>query len=395
MKGYRIFLFTSVALLGVYVLAEINRPRPLNWTMTLSADDRNPYGGYILFHSLQWIFPEAGISSYAQSDADELGDLHDSNTACLIFQPELELSYADLNALENYAAMGNYVFMVARDYRSWVLDSLQLEKTRESDPGIMDSEKVNFTNPWLREKKAFTYPASILDNYFLLKDSAAVTVLGTSDSGKVNFVRISIGGGAIYVSSAPICFTNIFMLKDNNAEYASRALSYLPREISKVHWKGFPVFGREASNSPLRYLLHEPSIKWAFWIGLGTMLFYGVFEAKRRQRMIPVIIPLQNTTLDFVRTVGNLYFNQHDNKNVAEKKINFLFEYIRSVFFIPNQALDDRFTDSLAAKSGVGKEDIGQLFKQIGQVQSAHAITDAELIALNQSIDLFYLNAKK
>ena len=37
---------------------------------------------------------------------------------------------------------------------------------------------------------------------------------------------------------------------------------------------------------------------------------------KRKQRIIPVIEPLKNSTVDFVHTVASVYFNAKDNWNI-------------------------------------------------------------------------------
>src|SRR5579871_5141807 len=84
-------------------------------------------------------------------------------------------------------------------------------------------------------------------------------------------------------------------------------------------------------------------LKWAYRIALITVIIFVFFEIKRRQRIIPVIEPLRNSTLDFVRTVGGVYFHQHNNKNIAEKKIQYFFEFIRSHFYLSTVYLDDEF----------------------------------------------------
>jgi len=47
-KGYFKFLLAFGLLFVIYVIAEINRPQAVDWTITLSKDDKNPYGGFIV-----------------------------------------------------------------------------------------------------------------------------------------------------------------------------------------------------------------------------------------------------------------------------------------------------------------------------------------------------------
>ena len=64
MKGYKKFIIAFIAIVTIYIVAEMNRPRPFNWELTLSKDDKDPYGGYILYQQLKDLFPRAEIKSY-------------------------------------------------------------------------------------------------------------------------------------------------------------------------------------------------------------------------------------------------------------------------------------------------------------------------------------------
>jgi hypothetical protein len=63
-KGYRSFIIIFSVLFILYVVAEINKPKPIDWTVTISRNDKNPYGGYIIYSQLKYIFPAAAIQSF-------------------------------------------------------------------------------------------------------------------------------------------------------------------------------------------------------------------------------------------------------------------------------------------------------------------------------------------
>ena len=75
-----------------------------------------------------------------------------------------------------------------------------------------------------------------------------------------------------------------------------------------------------------------------------------VFEMKRKQRIIPVINPLANTTLEFVGTIGDLYYQSAEHKNIAEKRIHFLMDQIRAKYWINTDKLDEIFIQTLSPK---------------------------------------------
>ena len=104
--------------------------------------------------------------------------------------------------------------------------------------------------------------------------------------------------------------------------------------------------------------------------------------------------PLRNSTLDFVNTVGKLYFNQHDNRNIAVKKINYFLEYIRTNLFLSTGILNTAFEDALAKKTGLPREEIADLIRILQEVDHNQSISDLILLELNKRIDKFYLNLR-
>jgi len=80
-KGYRIFLLIFALLFTVYIVAEINRPPAIDWTVTLSKEDKNPYGSYVLFEQLPQLFPNTTVQSLRKPVYDQINNSTDSTTA--------------------------------------------------------------------------------------------------------------------------------------------------------------------------------------------------------------------------------------------------------------------------------------------------------------------------
>jgi hypothetical protein len=111
---------------------------------------------------------------------------------------------------------------------------------------------------------------------------------------------------------------------------------------------------------------------------------------KRRQRVIPVITPLRNSTLDFVNTVAGVYFNDKDNRSIADKKVSHFLEFVRSRFNIATQTLDEDFIGQLHRKSGVDKDDVVNLVELLSALPIEKRVTDTTLLNLDRHIDHFY-----
>jgi hypothetical protein len=140
----------------------------------------------------------------------------------------------------------------------------------------------------------------------------------------------------------------------------------------------------------MSYFLSRLYLRWAWWLALSAALFYLFFESKRRQRIIPELDPMTNTSLDFVQTIGNLYFNTRNNKNIAEKKITYFLEFVRSNLYLPTSSLDAAFVAALSRKSRVNTDEVNELVNMIIQAGSSAAVSDRLLYRLNEKIDNFY-----
>ena len=115
-----------------------------------------------------------------------------------------------------------------------------------------------------------------------------------------------------------------------------------------------------------------------------------IFNAKRRQRIVNVIKPLKNTTVDFAKTIGNLYYETKDHDNLIDKKITYFLEYIRRVYHLDTQIFDDKFIKNLSLKSGKNETDIKKLVNKIAYLKSKSNCNEADLLELNKAIEDFY-----
>ena len=113
-----------------------------------------------------------------------------------------------------------------------------------------------------------------------------------------------------------------------------------------------------------------------------------IFNAKRRQRVIPIIKPLPNTTVDFTKTIGNLYYQEGNHQNLIDKKIIYFLERVRNEYLIDTAVLDENFIKKLHAKTGKDIKDIEHLVYLINyQKKSYHQSIETDLIEINKAIE--------
>jgi hypothetical protein len=216
-------------------------------------------------------------------------------------------------------------------------------------------------------------------------------VLGRSENGHPNFIKVHyLSGGNIYFHFAPIAFSNFFLLHKNNMDYYNDVLSYLPHDADVVYWDDYFRNKDYKDFSPLAVILKNDSLRWAFWMVIAIFLFLLLFQSKRRQRLIPLKKPVKNTTLDFVRTVGRLYYQRRDNKNLAQKMAAHFLDHVRTKYHMPTTLLDDQFTHKLAFKSGYDTEALKQVIYSVSTLSDYPALTDEELITFSKNLESFY-----
>jgi hypothetical protein len=253
--------------------------------------------------------------------------------------------------------------------------------------GKKDTAALKFAGLKMDTTTEYFYRRDNIHNYFSRFDSARTTVVAKNDRGLPVTIRVKYGKGSFILNCTPLAFTNIYLLSGSNHEFISTTLSHLPQ--TPVHWTEYYHMGRMESSTPLRFILSNESLKWAYYVTIISILVFIVFEMKRKQRIIPVITPLTNTTLEFVGTIGNLYYQRAEHKSIAEKKIQFLLDQIRTKYWLSTSTLDDAFILVLARKSAKSEEDVRSLIQSIISIQSREKISSDELIDLNKKIEKF------
>jgi hypothetical protein len=97
---------------------------------------------------------------------------------------------------------------------------------------------------------------------------------------------------------------------------------------------------------------------------------------------------LPNTTVDFTKTIGNLYFQEGNHQNLIDKKIVYFLERIRNDYLIETTTLDDQFIKKLHAKTGKEVKDIEHLVDLIKfQRRSYQQSIESDLIEINNAIE--------
>lgn len=366
--------------------------------------NKGPRGTFVFDDQLKEIFPYAEVKQVPTTIHNTLKTGSHINNVLLVTVSEFMPTLSDLQSIKSFARDGNNVLIFCQYLNTDAREFFGITDTIEGT-GLPDSLRLLKDGQWALgsfSSRMFdgleTYFDSIPPSGTL--DGKNITPLGINARGNTNFIRIKYGSGAVFIHLVPTVVTNYFLLEKQNHRYTQAVLSYLPRSVDKIFWK-LPRFRRNMSNqsydgnersefSFMSVIWGNAGLRWAFLLGLLVLLLLLLFGSKRRQRMIPVTQPVQNTTFEFAQTMGDLYFNQHNNAGMAAKKIKYWQEYVRNTYGLSTREMNAEFWDHLAKKSGQPADVLKNIEVSIVRSRNKNNLSDRDLVNLSNAIDQFY-----
>ncbi|WP_436487563.1 DUF4350 domain-containing protein [Chitinophaga sp. ARDCPP14] len=408
MKNKPLYIVLFVLLLLVVLVMVsgnlANKKNEQSTDMTQSSfysKDKKAGGAYAAFKMLPQLFIRNSVQVVTKPFArtfDKDSELKFRNNVYILVADRLFTTESDIEAMLDYVSRGNELF-IAVNTPDPLLEKHLKFVTVESNNMQLKKEGVvqRYADETIPMDTSFSYPGRVSGSYFSSVDSNTTSILGYNYKNKPDFIRIAYRGGFIYLLLNPYTFTNYFLLHKQNVKALETQMSYLISDAGNVYWDDFYNSQHSAQSgdfSEWQVLMRYASMRWALWLSVILLLLYVVFESKRRQRIIPDKPAVNNTSLEFVDAIGQLYYQQHNNYNLAHKMIIHFMEYIRSSYYLNTNVLNDEFIASLARKSLVPEADIRALLQMVHNIQLEENISDDDLKDFYNRIQQFYINTK-
>lgn len=395
-KTLKIYIGALVLMLIIILLADNDQQKPIDWRPTYSVNDKIPYGLFVFDKEINGFFKNhkveriSTITPYeyldSKYDEDTLVENYKIRGTFINISENNTIDDQSIKEIFYFVSHGNNAFLSMKTFPKYLMDTLKVETNS-------NFQNVGNTFTWLANKKykskKYSLPQTIED-FFSKIDTTNTTVLGYQDGkvnkNQINFIKVPYRQGYFYLHTDPVAFTNYHLLKDKNYQYAEGVLSYVSK--GDVFWYTKGQMNESISDSPLRYILSQPGLKWAWYLLLIGILIFVIFNVKRKQRIVPILKPLPNLTVDFTKTIGNLYYQEGDHDNIIDKKIIYFLEKIRTDYLIDTTKLDDSFVQKLHHKTGKDIADIQELVFLITEHRkSYHGSLEEDLIRINNAIE--------
>jgi len=389
-RKYTVYIILVAIVVGIIIFIDYARPKPIDWKPSYLSKDKIPFGLYVFNEEAATLFKGDSVAKFSITPYEYFDPKYDYDNSkykikgsFIAINETNTIDEESVKELLNFADYGNTVLLSMKSFPQTILDTLKI--IPGGDQYFADSLQISLANNpsksyWYNEGAGLTFFDSLPKN-----DS--IRVLGYQQAGKVkkpNFIEARFGGGKILLHTQPAAFTNFHLLKGDHYKYTQDLVSYLPK--GTIYWQNERV-GQGVSDSPLRYIMSQPALRAAWQLGLIGLLVFIFFNAKRKQRVLPQIMPLRNTTVDFAKTIGNLYYQEGNHHTIIEKKIIYFLEHVRTEYLIDTYTLDDSFVEKLHLKTGKPVEEIQKTVSLINKHRHDFQSSEADVAAINNAIE--------
>lgn len=411
-------LFLAALLYGIYFSEE-----RYSWYENYEIDNMEPYSTKVMYETLK----NSSEASFYEVEGSIIETIKADSFVCpanyIFVGNEPYIDHENIYALLKFAEEGNNVFISSKYLPFSLTDTLKIDGCDEWD-GYSEfrdtTATLNFMHPtfatdtgyrysYIYEKDTTRYAWKYINTYYWCDYYEIPTIrLGTIDPSLVNFIQIPWGEGQIYLHTTPIAFTNLYMIEPSGYNYFSSVMSHMPNgdviwdelahnPLKEVRQNKQTQHG--APDTPLQFILSQQSLKWAWYLMLVAVLLYLLFHMKRRQRAIPLIVPYENTSIEFAQTLGELHFLTGDHYKIAKKMMRSFKHHIRQRYKINTDLNWDTYIQNLSVKASVPEHILKQLFKKFDTMKydseaRNQQVTEEDLIALYKLIQHFHKNSK-
>ena len=383
-KTYGIILLVVVILMTI---VQLNKKEVIDWSKNFSTTEKSPFGLFVFNEEGRDLLNQKLIkinqSPYSFYNQNHPKKAHN------ILLIEKNLDKVSWETILQEVKKGSDVMILSEDFPDELEKKLNFKL---SDYNYDETSYLYFTDDKIAEDSIVVDKVQawgIFTNF----DFKNSEILGTEYYEKeydndyesaANFLKVNYGKGHVYLHAEPLILTNYYLLKKENQKYIQDVFSYLPNR--ETYW--FQESETESSQSPLRFIWANPPLRNAWLIFLFSVFIFILFNAKRRQRIVPIIEPLKNKSVEFIRSIGNLYMQEGDFHDMMAKKSHYFLSRVRTELLIDTHNLDEEFEKKLHLKTGKSPEKIKEAVVLIKKSLNPSAnVINEDLIKLNKVLN--------
>ncbi|MEI7487386.1 MAG: DUF4350 domain-containing protein [Chryseobacterium sp.] len=379
-KTFKIYAVIFILVMVILALLEVNKKEVTDWRKNFDTNEKSPFGLFVFDHEAKDLFKNK-LKKIDQTPYDYYNSHKKESHNILVVETEIDTE--SWNKILDQVSNGSDAMLIVSQIPKEVSDSIGYYDSEISfaDENVLKLTDKKYQNDFIKLDK---FPSGRGFSYIKPQVEVLGKTVENNNSDQANFIKIKFGKGNIYVHCEPLFMTNYYLLKSGNIKYAQDVFSYL--DDKETLW--FVESNAKVSRFFMRFILSNPALKYAWWVFLGGLVLFIFFNAKRKQRIVPIIEPLKNTSVDFVKSIGNLYLQEGDFHDMMAKKGQYFLNKVRMDFLIDTQNLDGEFAKKLQLKTGKPIEMINEAINLIKKAQDPYAsVMKEDLARMNKILD--------
>jgi len=397
-----------LAIVLLVVFWVMNSDNSFRWDETYRFQDKQPYDLKVVYDHLSSEVDEDNFEVLTKGLSKEKLPIHG---AYVFIGNQAFYDEDETKILLDWVAKGNTAFFAVKSINASIVanffDTLTCPPILQGNTAYLYDTllAVSLLHPTLSKLEAeFEYIGSQGPERYdfgcfdgrIFCENSPYQPLGLCNNQYVNYIRIPQGKGQILVHCAPIMFTNYYMTSKSEAAYIQGVLSHI--NADKILWDEYHRYphqdynfeGGQQGTTPLEFVLENRSLRWAFYLILSLALIYLIAATRRQQRIVKLIEPLRNSTLEFVQAIGRLYFIQRNHPKLIQMQMRYFLHFIRERYRVKARTPDLIQMDILSQRSSVSKEHILAIINEYERLKSYVELSDAEAIHFHKLLNQFY-----
>jgi hypothetical protein len=379
-KTFKIYAVIFIVVMLILALLEVNKTETTDWRKNFNINQKSPFGLFVFNNEAKDLFKN-NLKRIEQSPYDYYNQHKKGAHNIIVIENDLDKE--SWKKILDQVSNGSDAMIMVSSIPKDISDSIGYYAADISfaEENVMKLTDEKYQNDFIKLDK---FPSGRGFSYIKPKVEVLGKTIEKDNSDQANFIKASFGKGTMYIHSEPLFLTNYYLLKPGSIQYAQDVFSYL--QDKETVW--FIKNDTKVSRFFMRFVLSNPALKYAWWLLLGGLVLFIFFNAKRKQRVVPVEEPLRNTSVDFVKSIGNLYLQEGDFHDMMAKKAQYFLNKIRMDLLIDTQHLDAEFAKKLHLKTGKPMEMIDEAISLIRKGQDPYAnVMKEDLTKMNKLLD--------
>ncbi|MCD0453936.1 hypothetical protein LPB85_00580 [Chryseobacterium sp. LC2016-27] len=379
-KTFKIYAVIFIIVMVILALLEVNKKEVTDWRKNYDVNQKSPFGLFVFNKEVKDLFKN-DLTKLDVAPYDYYTEKDKKPHNILIVESEMDPE--SWNKILDEVSKGSDAMIIANRLPKNISDTIGFygSKISYEDQNVLKLTDKKYQNDFIKLDK---FPSGRGFSYIKPNVQVLGKTVEENNEDQANFIKAPFGKGNVYVHCEPLFLTNYYLLQSGNIRYAQSIFSYL--KDRETLW--FVESNTKESRSLLRFILSNPALKYAWWVFLGGLLLFILFNIKRKQRVVPIIEPLKNTSADFVKSIGNLYLQEGDFHDMMAKKAQYFLNKVRLDLLIDTQDLDGEFAKKLQLKTGKSAEMVNEAIVLIRKAQDPYAsVMKEDLARINILLD--------